>query len=289
LLLVLLVLAGCTGMTRHRRRDAVVTARQIALRGMDALEAGHLDEAERYFAEAVETCPVDERVRRRYAEALWRRGEGASAIEHMREAARLSGGEPEVLVRLGEMQLAQGQLPQALHLADRAIRSGRASAAAHRLRGDTLARQSPNRWREALACYHRALAIDDGCPRVQLAAAELYLRNGRPRRALATLQRLSRQHAAEQLPLELLHMQGIAYKAVQRYDRSIECLNRLLARQPQNLDALYELADAHYCRGDPDEARRVVRHILDQEPQHIAARQLGERLQMGPRVAGAPE
>ena len=49
-------------------------ARQIAQRGMDAVDTGNWQRAEEFFAKAVEVCPDDERVQSRYAEALWRRG-----------------------------------------------------------------------------------------------------------------------------------------------------------------------------------------------------------------------
>ena len=99
--LLLPCVLGCSGLSRRWQPDDVVFARQIAQRGMDAVDAGNWQRAEEFFAKAVEVCPVDERVQSRYAEALWRRGSRPEAVEHMKEAVRLSGGDPDLVVRLG--------------------------------------------------------------------------------------------------------------------------------------------------------------------------------------------
>lgn len=65
------------------------------------MELGQLERANRLFAQAVEVCPDDERVRAHYAEGLWRQGDRQKAIENMRQALELSGGAPELRIRLG--------------------------------------------------------------------------------------------------------------------------------------------------------------------------------------------
>ena len=187
--LLLPCVLGCSSLSRRGQTDEVVFARQIAQRGMDAVDAGNWQRAEEFFAKAVEVCPVDERVQSRYAEALWRRGSRREAVEHMKEAVRLSGGDPDLVVRLGEMHLQTGELQQASQLAERVIQSGRQQANAYRLRGAVLERQG--KWPEALADYHRALSIQPQYPEVQMAIAGVYYRQGRPQRALSTLQALA--------------------------------------------------------------------------------------------------
>src|SRR5690606_624250 len=83
--LLLLVPAGlgCSSFSRRLQPDDVVLARQIAQRGMDSVDAGNWQRAEQFFAQAVDVCPVDERVQARYAEALWQRGARKDALEHM--------------------------------------------------------------------------------------------------------------------------------------------------------------------------------------------------------------
>ena len=71
--LVLSSLAGCSGFAKRFQRDDVISARQIARQGADAFSAGDWQRAEEHYAKAVDVCPVDERVRSRYAETLWQR------------------------------------------------------------------------------------------------------------------------------------------------------------------------------------------------------------------------
>ena len=168
--------------------------------------------AEEFFAKAVEVCPVDERVQSRYADALWHRGSRQEALDHMKEAVRLSGGEPELVVRLGEMHLETGDLQQASQLAERVILSGRQLAGAYRLRGDVRERQGKSD--KALADYHRALGMQSQYPEVQMAIAAVYYRQGRPQRALSTLQALAGSYPSGEEPAEMLYWQGLACKAL---------------------------------------------------------------------------
>jgi tetratricopeptide (TPR) repeat protein len=267
-----LIPVGCAGLANRWQRNDVVAARQIAQRGMDALDARQWQRAESLFAEAVKVCPVDERVRWRYADALWRRGAWDEAIEHMREASRLSGDDPELLVRLGEMYLQRGELIQATDLADRVLRSGRETAAAYRLRGDVLDRQG--HWREALASYHRAISMENPYPEVQIAIARLYYQHGQPQRALSTLQGLAAAYPRGEEPPEVLFWQGLAYRGLGRYENAVKHLAMAEARDPQSAQLLYHLAEARFLAGDMAAALRTVERAVEIDPGHKAAQRL---------------
>jgi tetratricopeptide (TPR) repeat protein len=284
---LLMCQAGCSSLARRWQRDDVISARQIAQRGMDAVDAGDWTRAEEHFAKAVEVCPVDERVRWRYADALWVRGARSEAIEHMREAVRLSGGAPELLVRLAEMHFHQGNLVQAKHLADRVIRSGRPSAPAYRLRGDVQAHEG--RWRAALAAYHRALSIQADYPEVQMAVGRVYQRHGRPQRALSTLQALSETYAPGQEPPELLFWEGLAYASLGRHESAVACLSEAESRGFRSADLLYQLAESRFLSGDAAAAQLALQRALEADPHHVAAGRLGESIRHARQLASARE
>ncbi len=279
-------LSGCSGFARRWQRDDVVSARQIAQQGMDAFHAGDWRRAEEFFAQAVEVCPVDERVRSRYAETLWNLGSKQEAIKHMQEAVRLSGGEPELTVRLGEMYLAEGDLHQADHLADTVIHSGRELASAHRLRGDIL--QQQQRWRDALAAYHRALNIQPQYPEVQLAIAQVYYRNGRPQRALSTLRGLASAYPPGEQPAELLYRQGLACAALGRHELAASQLAMAEARGMHSADLLYELAEARLQTGDGAGAVATLHRALELAPQHPHAARLCDLISRDRQLASVP-
>jgi tetratricopeptide (TPR) repeat protein len=250
---------------------------------MDAVDAGNWQRAEEFFAKAVEVCPVDERVQSRYAEALWRRGSRQEAVEHMNEAVRLSGGDPVLVVRLGEMHLQTGELEQASHLAERVIQSGRQEANAYRLRGAVMDRQG--KWHEALADYHRALSIQPHYPEVQMAIAEVYYRQDRPQRALSTLQGLAGSCPSGEEPAETLYWQGLACEALGRHEQAVFHLAQAEERGMQSADLFYNLAQARYMAGDPAAAELTVQRALEMEPTHPDAQRLAESIRQARQVA----
>ena len=244
---------------------------------MDAVDAGNWQRAEEFFAKAVEVCPVDERVQSRYADALWHRGSRQEALDHMKEAVRLSGGEPELVVRLGEMHLETGDLQQASQLAERVILSGRQLAGAYRLRGDVRERQGKSD--EALADYHRALGMQSQYPEVQMAIAAVYYRQGRPQRALSTLQALAGSYPSGEEPAEMLYWQGLACKALGRHEQAVVHLAQAEGRGLQSADLLYSLAEARYLAGDPAAAQLTLQRAMELEPTHPEAQRLAASIQ----------
>jgi len=287
--LLLLVPAGlgCSGFSRRLQPDDVVLARQIAQRGMDSVDAGNWQRAEQFFAQAVDVCPVDERVQARYAEALWRRGARKDALEHMQEAVRLSGGDPELVVRLGEMYLATNDLQQAARLAERVILSGRQLASAYRLRGDIRQRQGKSDG--ALADYHRALAMQPQYPEVRMAIAGVYYQQGRPQRALATLQALAGSYSSGEEPATLLFWQGLAYKALGRSDQALTHLAQAEARGLQSAELLYHLAEARQLAGDFTAAQQTLQRALALAPTHPDAPRLSGLILQNPQMASRDE
>ena len=96
--------AGCRVFRSQQVSDENISeARRLSLQGLDAQQRGQWERAETLFAAAILKCPSDERARYGYAESLWQRGAWQQALSHMEEAVRLSGSDPERLVRLGQM------------------------------------------------------------------------------------------------------------------------------------------------------------------------------------------
>jgi tetratricopeptide (TPR) repeat protein len=272
----LIAAAGGCGTFGRRSSDEVVSARQLSLQGMEAVQQGQWQQAESYFQRAVEAHPEDERAQRHLAEAKWQRGAADEAIQHMEEAARLSGGDAAVLVRLGEMHLLRGDLVRAMNKAEDAIRVDRAAAGAWALKGDVL-RQQGNRL-EALAAYHRALSHREHFPAVQLASADIYRELGRPQRTLCTLEALSDQYPPGQQPQQVLLLQGVALKQLGRHHDAVEMLAAAAGRGPASPELLYQLAEAQLLAGDPTNARLALSHALAMAPQHAASLRLQSQL-----------
>lgn len=286
-LFVLVCLSGgCTTLSKNKIDENVVAARQLSLRGVDAMQRGQMAEAETLFSRALDTCPLDERIQGHYAETLWQLGERERAIAHMDQAVRLSGGNADLLVRLGDMYLAQGDLQRAARQAELATRANRQLASAWALRGDVLSRTGHTD--ESLASYHRALSYRQHYPRVQLAIAEIYGQQGRHARALATLRSLADGYPGGEVPQEVVVRQGIVLKKLGRYDAAVETLAEAGADGGATRDQLYHLAEAQLLAGDPTNARLTARSALARAPDHGPTRELCQRLESFQRRVAMP-
>ncbi len=152
---------GCASLHKDAISEEVISARQMSLRGFDSLERGKLEDAETWFANAIKTNPVDERAHVQYAELLWRRGLHEDAIKHLEQSVKLSGGDPALVVRLGEMYLAQGDAERAWQQADRAIQANRQLACAWACEATCggMRENCKRRWRNTIAvCRSRDIA-----------------------------------------------------------------------------------------------------------------------------------
>jgi tetratricopeptide (TPR) repeat protein len=271
-----LVTTGCVSLSKNKLDTNILEARQLSLRGMDAMQRGRLTDAEILFSRATQLCPLDERMQCHYAQTLWQLGNRDQAVQHMEEAVRLSGGNPELVVRLGDMYLANGDVAQAAEQADLAIQANRQLASAWALRGDVLRRQGHTD--ESLANYHRALSYQEHFPQVQLAIAETYRAQGRHGRALATLRALSDGYPAGETPQYVLFLQGVTLKDLERYEAAVERLTAAASRGEPSADLLYHLAEARLRTGDPVNARLAVQSALTRDPNHAPSQALQEQI-----------
>jgi len=277
-LISLSVLAGgCATFRKKPADDVVVAARQKSLRGMEAAQKGEWDTAEALFADAVASCPLDERARNRYADALWRRGAEQEAITQMEEAVRLSGGAPDIHVQLGEMYLAQENFEAAQQQAELALAADHQLASAWALRGGALEQRGS--LREAMSAYHRAMSYRPHYPEVQLAAARLYRKQERPQRTLATLQALVAQYRPGEAPAAMLLEEGIAYKDVQRYAEATNSLLLAADNTEPSSELLYHLSEAQLGTGNIVEARMNLARAMQNSGATPELRQLQARIQ----------
>ena len=267
--------------------ENVISAREMTLSGLDAMQRGKWEQAENHFGRAIEACPTDERTHHHYAEALWQRGAVQPALDHMEKAVKLSGGDALLLVKLGEMYLNVGELNKAYDAAERAIQGDHQLATAWALRGDVLFEQQ--QLSQALASYHRALSYQKSYPKVQLAAARIYHQLDRPRRTLTTVEALQNQYRSGTEPQDLLVLHGLALKKLGQYSEAVNSLAAATKRDRPTSEILYYLAEAQMLAGDHANARLSLTAALDINPRHLASRQLLERVdRQQPRVGSQP-
>jgi len=253
--------SGCRSFVQRTSNSPLVAARQLSLRGADALQRSRQQDAEILFSEALQQSPLDERAHWGYATTLWNRGDRERAVKHMREALRLSGKNPEYAIRLGEMSLEMGDRKSASESALSVLSANRNHAEAWALLGDT--HQSERDWPAALECYHRALLVRSDYPRVQLSVAELYRHTGRPQRTLATLDHMSDQRATATTDPEVLLIRGQALADLNRREEAAEALAKASERMPSNrVDKQIQLVHAQHRIGELVPARMTLGRLI---------------------------
>ncbi|MCH8615288.1 tetratricopeptide repeat protein [Sphingomonas sp. SM33] len=116
------ILAGCAAPT-SRNGTALNTAKAnvaYGLRAQMALESGDFSSAIDFAEKAVEASPQDATVRAVLANAYFGAGRFASAEAAYTDALSLAPNQPQVILKLALVQIAQGKNGQALALLDSA-------------------------------------------------------------------------------------------------------------------------------------------------------------------------
>ncbi|MFM9196673.1 MAG: tetratricopeptide repeat protein [Planctomycetia bacterium] len=218
----------------------VADARRLCNEGLSAADRKDLLRAEGLLEQAVKNCPTDVDARRHYADVLWQRGERMAAVTQIAEALRLSPGDTGLCIDGGRMYMELGLLDDADQLAREAVRMAPRSDKAWRLHGQVaLARGRPE---QALADFHRALAIAPDERDLILETAEVYRRLGRPQRALATLAILGESYPPNQTPAQVLALEGMAQEALERPGDAIESYRHAMTRGLDSPDITARLA-----------------------------------------------
>ena len=274
---VVLLLSGCARFSRNSDDTIRLESRQLTLRGKAALQQQRWGDAEEILSRAVKIEPQSVQAHAHYGQSLWNLGDHKGALFHMREAIRLSGGDPQLMVELGEMQLTENQLGAAAQSASISIHTRPHFAAAHALRASVLQRQG--NLEAALAGYHRALSLQPDYPKVQLAVAEIYYQQQRFQRSLTMLARLHDSYPPDQVPQRVLELQGLALKSLGRYDDAIERFVQAGRQGTMTAELFYRLAESHWLAGDRGNAQLAVDEALLLAPRHQAGVRLQQALQ----------
>jgi tetratricopeptide (TPR) repeat protein len=284
---------GCCALSRLGPTDEnEIAARELARLGLNAVHRGELVEASARFVHALKKCPDNPQARHHLAELLWKQGDRERAIQEMDLAVRKAGGDPEWTVTLGRMLLSERSSAAALECADRALRTSPDLASAWLLRGDVMRAQ--DRPDEAKLAYHRGLSTRSPTPSLVtdsvLHLSELYRLEGKPLRALATLERLEQSLASpDDAPTGMRYEQAIALHALGRHHHAIEKFEQARRGLGDDLELLLMLADCQYQSGQYDAAQETTLRLATIAPTDSRVSALQANLRnVGHRIAGTP-
>ena len=234
------------------------------------MERGDWKRAETLLARAVDKSPIDVEARRRYAEVLSHRGATQEALAQLEEARKQSATDPALCVRAGEVYLALHDTKNAAAMADEALALDPKLASAWALRGQVAA--AAGNPRQSLADYHRALGYAPHDRQIELLVAESYRQLNQPERALAALQSLAEGYSHGEEPQQVLYLQGLAQRALGRYDEAAQSLAKAIQRDRPSPEILYQLAEVEWQAGNLAGAQATVQQALAMDPNHPACR-----------------
>lgn len=276
-LLQVTLVAGCRSLHTNRHTRNLTRARAASLTGVGLLQQQNYSEAGTMFREALNHSEADDRAHRGNAEVLWYEGQWDLAIKHMTLAAELSGQNPDLLVRLGEMHHHQGGFEEAYRQAEAALEIDRRHASAWALRGLVL--RQGERLEEAMDSYHRALIHDPANEKAQIAIADIYLAMGRSQRALATIDEMADRTPTATISAEAWLLKGKALAALGETVVAKDCYGQAaLCANEDDTGLILELAQLHYEMGDLGQARRSLGLVLANNPNDPNARQFQQTL-----------
>jgi tetratricopeptide (TPR) repeat protein len=203
---------------------------------------------------------MDERAHWGYATTLWNRGDQAKAIEHMREAIRLSGDNPQYLVQFGEMLLTVGNYSEAESAANAVLANNHKNPTAWALRGNV--HQAKREWDDARNCYQRALLIQSDYPEAQLQLAEVYRTLGKPQRSLAVLDRMVDLHNTASHDPDALLYRGLALADLNRTQEAADTLAKASERLPaEDVQKQLQIVHAQHRIGELVAARITLGRV----------------------------
>lgn len=273
----LLAVCGCATFSRHTaEHQKVVNGRQLTQQGVDALQRGDLERAESLLAKAKKSCPVDVHTRSQYAEALHRKGDVDGAIAELQQAIRISGEDPNLMVRLGRIYFLAGRLPEADQQAQQTIARYPRYADAWLLAGDLAERRSD--WEDAEACYLRCASYSEDLTPVLIRLARAQRNLSQPDRSLASLTRAERAYPQGEAPVELLIEQGLTCQAAGRNESACEYLIAAMEKGAPSPELMSRLAQCELAAGRIARAEWALRQTLSMDPQNVRGREIAAEI-----------
>jgi tetratricopeptide (TPR) repeat protein len=255
--------------------EQLVTSRQLAQQGVNELQRGNLNEADRLLAQAVRACPDDPAAHRYYADVLSERGQSPEALKQIVLAVGKSPSDTEILLRAAELHLRAGKLTEAASYAEQAVDQDPKSVDAWAVRSQIM--QQSGQSRQALADAQRALRFDPRRRDMLLLSAETYRKIGDPHRALLNYQALADTYGPGEEPAQLFVDEALTYGQLARHDDAVRALHEAQRRGLQSPEIYTLLCEAETAAGRPSAAQQAAQQALALAPNDPRCRALVER------------
>jgi predicted O-linked N-acetylglucosamine transferase (SPINDLY family) len=248
------LVASHPGVAAHARRL-----------GAMLLAGGDLDGAQRHLEDAVRLEPKNARGHNNLGEVHMARSDRLRAIECYRRAIECDGSYALAYSNLGRALVRSDLFVEAIEHLERAVALAPTLVAAHVNRGVAFAAQS--RFTEALASFEKACLLDPKLSAAWIGKANVEVALGASRAALLSTDR------ALALVLDpndsaAIVVRSQALRALGQSAEARRCLERSLARNPDDVNVLSELGAFLGSESDYGAATPIFERLATLAPQH---------------------
>ena len=239
--LLFVLMTGCRVWNRtHVTSAGTLASRQYVQRAAESLEQQNEKDAESQLSEALHSNPANTEARAMLAEILWKQGKKKEATAEMEQAVKSPEVTPEQVTRLAQMYLDQGDFLKAQSWVSLSFRYDGTLSSTWVLQGEIYEIQAQNE--DALAAYHQAAFYAPEDPEIQLKIADIYLKIGKPQRALETAQNARLKGSTEDAPSEMLLCESKALAELNRTEDAVRLLTIARQKDPENAEIQTALA-----------------------------------------------
>lgn len=242
------------------RRDQLLLLGGLAHYGLNQTE-----KARDYLEGYIKRHPGHAGARKMLGSIYLSGGNPTLAISVLEPAQRSAPNDPQVLSLLASAHMAQKRYLKAVSLLEEAMRLG-AGADVRADLGMSLIGAGQDL--SGLEQLQQAFRKEPGQPRAGVALATLYLQHGQPRRAVEIADAVFKREPDNLVAANLL---GVAKVAAGDRAGGRAQYERVVAQAPDFLPAHLNLAKLDLADGKPDAARRRLLDILKKNPNNVDA------------------
>ena len=280
---VCLICCGCTSLQSFQdlSKTRVVSARQWARSGFEAMHQGRFRRAKSFFSKGGNEIAGDPRSLANLARAELQRGNVERSILVMEQAVE-EFDDPALRCELGEIYLRSGRWIAANEHADKAIEKDRHFTAAWNLKGKLAAAKGEHQ--RALQLFQRSLAYDSESDDIQMQIAETYMKLDQPMRALSAAETLLNRHPPNRQPESAIIAKSEALLAMRQHPAAIDILEIASNRPDCSKEVFFQLGKAQLDAGQRSQARLTLAKGKQRFPDEELFTQLAGALNELPNV-----
>lgn len=257
LAVVCMVCCGCQTMQTFKdaSKTKVVSARNWARSGFEAMHQGRFQQAKTFFSKAATDMPDDHRIMANLARSEFQQGNVDRSISIMEQAVARSE-DPAMRCELGEIYLKSGRWIAANQHAEKAIEKDRHLSAAWNLKGKLAAAKGDHQ--RALQLFQRSLAYETESDEIQLLIAQTYMKLDQPMRALSATETLLNRHPQDLQPETAIVAKSEALLAMNQHPAAIDILKIASNRPDCSKEVYFQLGKAQLHAGRRSRARLTL-------------------------------